>query len=96
MSEISNKIKLAIFPIISKWAYRAREVPRQTTEEVAAEAASAAVKALNAAGYVVVPREPTEAMLAAGNLASPMYDDPPTSPREYYEDMIEAAPKEQT
>lgn len=35
-------------------------------------AAAAALSALDAAGFAVVPKEPTEAMASAGALASPM------------------------
>lgn len=57
------------------------------------ESARAAVSALEKAGYAIVPREPTEAMLKAGRDVAPhWHDDPMTPPIEYWQAMIAAAP----
>ena len=50
-----KRVALAVFPIISKWAYNTGH-ERKTTQEVADEVARVAI---------AIMREPTEAMLEA-------------------------------
>ena len=55
--------------------------------------AEAALKALQEAGYRVVPYEPTHNMCEAGHVADPTFrcDDAEDVPRAYYQAMIDAA-----
>lgn len=56
--------------------------------DIAKELARAALTAIEAAGYVVVPREPTEAMLNAGYATNDYHEAPP---EKMWQAMIAAA-----
>ncbi|HYC64620.1 MAG TPA: hypothetical protein VEC14_07820 [Reyranellaceae bacterium] len=88
MSEQSmiERVALAVFPILSRWAYAPPDKGRKTTQDVAAEVARAAIEAM---------REPTKEMRDAGAASGiGLFHLDRDGERTVYEAMISAALQE--
>ena len=85
MDELVKAIETEILEAHSKW-YRG-----ETLDVLAVTARKAALRAIDAAGFAIVPKEPTGAMIKNGN--AKQVGTPRGCPSHIYHAMLAAAPK---